>query len=193
MTFSDSNSIMKSTNKKIKGVIMPIIYYTYYTPVSNSIPTICDQEHDLGRKLLRNGLKRFYDIQLTSSELLSCIKIDQNGKPYLKDYPEIHFNISHCNELVVCVFHNASIGVDAELPGPFVKVLINKVLSEEEKKALQNKGITPQLEQEWFYRFWTLKEAYVKNSGTGLDVILTDFSFSFIEKKGIPIDRKSVV
>lgn len=160
---------------------MPVIYYTYYTPISHSIPAICDQEHALGRKLLAKGLKDLYDIQFSSEDLPSGIGAEENGKPYLIAYPGICFNISHCDGLVVCAFHNRPLGIDAELPDSFADVLINRVLSEQEKGFLQTAGTTLPLRQEWFYRLWTLKEAYVKKSGVGVDTDLTDFSFSFTE------------
>lgn len=158
---------------------MPNIYYSYYTPICNSIPAVAKQEHMLGRELLRKGLEHFYSLSFSPESLPSVLAALENGKPYLKGYPEIHFNISHCNGLAVCAFHNHPIGIDAEQPGYFPRVLINKALSAEEKSFLQAISASPVLEQEWFYRFWTLKEAYVKLSGTGLDVILTDFSFHF--------------
>ncbi len=158
---------------------MPKIYYSYYSPAGNSIPEVAFQEHMLGRKLLCKGLEHFYGLSFTLDALPSVLGIGENGKPFLKNFPQIHFNISHCNGLAACAFHSQPIGIDAEQPGYFPRVLIEKALSSEEKSFLQTLSASPALEQEWFYRFWTLKEAYVKRSGSGLDVVLTDFSFYF--------------
>lgn len=160
---------------------MPVIYYTFYTPVSDRIPDIAAQEHRLGRRLLAMGLDRLYNFSVAEKQIDSVLEIGLNGKPYLPDHPDIYFNISHCDGLVVCAFDSHPIGVDAELPGYFAEVLINRALSESEKGFLQRTGDTLPLRQEWFYRLWTLKEAYVKRSGQGVDTDLTKFSFSFDE------------
>lgn len=160
---------------------MPVIYYAYYTPVSHSIPAVSAQEHTLGRKLLIRGLEDLYRLKIPFEETDSILRIDPNGKPCLADYPDICFNISHCDGLAACGFHHRPIGIDAELPGYFPEVLIDRALSEQEKDFLRTAGTTLPLKQEWFYRLWTLKEAYVKKSGAGVDTDLTDFSFSFAE------------
>jgi hypothetical protein len=58
-------------------------------------------------------------------------------------------------------------------------VLINRILTDSEKNILISRSGTEPLRQEWFYRFWTLKEAYVKKTGIGVDTDLKAFSFSF--------------
>jgi len=158
---------------------MPTIYYHHYTPVSFSIPEICVQEHTLGRTLLLRGLSELYGIHLTETELEAELLAGKNGKPYLPAFPKIHFNISHCDGLAACAFDSDPVGIDVEMPGYFPEILIKKALAPEEKLFLQSAGSTEELRQEWFFRFWTLKEAYVKQTGTGVDVPLTDFSFTF--------------
>ena len=168
---------------------MPAIYYSYYTPISDSISDVNRQEHELGRTLLIQGIRDLFQIPLTRDEINTILTPDINGKPYLPDYPEICFNITHCNQLVACAFHNRPIGIYAECPGYFPEVLINRALSEREKCFLHSNGDDIPQKQEWFYRLWTLKEAYVKKIGIGVDTNLTDFSFSFINDK----DELSVI
>ena len=158
---------------------MPTIYYSYYTPFSDSVPAISKQEHALGRELLARGIQELFQLPLTCGEINAALKYDVNGKPYLPGHPEICFNITHCNQLVSCAFHNSPIGIDAENLGYFPEVLINRALSEKEKCFLQSKSTSISEREEWFYRLWTLKEAYVKKSGIGVDTDLTNFSFSF--------------
>ena len=38
----------------------------------------------------------------------------RRGKPFLKDYPHIHFNISHCSGMVACGFSSGPLGLDLE-------------------------------------------------------------------------------
>lgn len=163
---------------------MPIVCYTFYTPISHSPSAICQQEHTLGLRLLQNGLKHFYHIHLTLPEIESSLLRKKNGKPYLKDYPEIFFNISHCDGLAVCAFHTSPIGADCELPGSFAPILLEKILAPSEKELFHTYRTDPGREEEYFFRFWTLKEAYVKYSGIGVDTDLTAFSFSFHHTNG---------
>ena len=158
---------------------MPVIYYTYYTPVSERIPDVAAQEHRLGRRLLRLGLRELCRLAFREEELETLLRTDGNGKPYLSGHPEIFFNITHCSGLAACAFDVSPVGLDAELPGYFPEVLVGRALSEAEKSFLQRAGSTLSLRQEWFYRLWTLKEAYVKKSGCGVDTDLTKFSFFF--------------
>lgn len=168
---------------------MPVIYYSYYTPISNSISDISRQEHELGRTLLIQGILDLFQLSLTRTEVNTILKLDANGKPYLSNHPEICFNITHCDQLVACAFHSRPIGVDAEFPQYFPEILISRALSEKEKSFLHSKSTTISERQEWFYRLWTLKEAYVKQSGIGVDTDLTDFSFSFIDIE----DEQSII
>lgn len=158
---------------------MPVIYYSYYTPVSRSITAVSAQEHALGRKLLLLGLQDLYRLEPPMEGDVPLLDAGPGGKPVLAGHPDICFNISHCDGLAACAFHDRPIGVDAELPGYFPEILIRRALSEQEKGFLQAAGDTPARRQEWFYRLWTLKEAYVKKSGIGVDTDLTSFSFSF--------------
>ena len=38
----------------------------------------------------------------------------ENGKPYIKNYPDYHFNISHSNGAVAIAFSDYPVGVDIE-------------------------------------------------------------------------------
>lgn len=162
---------------------MPIIYCQNYTPVSDSIAEISAQEHQLGLTLLTQGLKNIYDISLSVRDLDKYLKRTDSGKPFLSLWPHIHFNISHCSGLAACVFDSRPVGLDVEMPGYFPEVLIDRALCPREKQYLDQPGISQSLLEEWFFRFWTLKEAYVKKTGTGVDVPLKDFSFTFTREQ----------
>lgn len=158
---------------------MPVIYYTYYTPVSDSVRTVEAQEHLLGRTLLLTGLKELYHILYSIDELEESLLISPEGKPYLAGLPGIHFNITHCHRLVACAFSCHPIGIDGELPGTFENTLIKKVFSPEEKHFFYQAAATAELRIQWFFKFWTLKEAYVKKTGTGISIPLTELTFTF--------------
>lgn len=171
---------------------MPLILFSYYKPISDSIPAIVKQEHDLGRRLLIQGLSRFYGKSFTREELEQLLREEENGKPFLKGFPQIHFNITHCTGFAACAFHDQPVGIDAELPGYFAPVLKGAVLSPEEQAALLRTGENQKLLEECFYRYWTLKEAYVKMTGTGVSVPLKDISFSFSPPPADPAPENDV-
>ena len=156
---------------------MPAIYYTYYEPIPGPAVANNRLEHALGRNLLRNGLEDLYHIRVSIDDLDAMLSEDDNGKPYLPDHRDIFFNITHCSSLVACAFDEAPIGIDAEKSGYFPEVLIKRALSDNEQNYLLSCSIDEAARQETFWRFWTLKEAYVKRSGIGVDTDLTAFSF----------------
>ena len=158
---------------------MPIILYSPYSPRSESPREIHLQEHQLGRKLLREGLSSFFRLNLDVEEIEHYLSFSEKGKPFLTAHPEIRFNISHCDGLVVCAFDVQDVGIDAELPGYFPEILISRVMTGPEKRILEEAAAGGKSRAEWFFRTWTLKEAYVKMTGTGVDTDLKSFSFSF--------------
>ena len=97
------------------------------------------------------------------------IKKAEHGKPYLADSPELAFNLSHsANSMVIAVGWNCQIGVDIEncKPRTSLAELVYKYFAEEET-AYWNKLPEAQ-KMTAFYRFWTRKEAFVKATGRGI-------------------------
>lgn len=86
-----------------------------------------------------------------------------HGKPYLKDYPNIYFNFSHCSRCVVCAVSKNDIGVDIETIDEKRMFYSSDVFSPKELEFI----VSPQKEDE-FFRLWVLKEATVKCTGIGL-------------------------
>jgi 4'-phosphopantetheinyl transferase len=93
----------------------------------------------------------------------------EHGKPYLADYPDLAFNLSHtANKMVVAIAYNCDLGVDIEVckTRTNLAALVDKCFAEEEKNYWQQ---LPESEQILaFYRFWTRKEAFVKAIGRGV-------------------------
>jgi len=89
----------------------------------------------------------------------------ENGKPFLKEFSHIHFNLSHCKNAVICAIGDSPIGCDVEeIFDSLDTDLCNYVFNEEEILAI-NSAENPNAE---FSRFWTMKEAYLKLTGEGL-------------------------
>lgn len=125
------------------------------------------KEHRIGRMLLRDGLKKWYGLDLTEEELEESLVKDPYGKPRFREWDSIHFNISHCDGIVVCAFSEKEIGIDVEKIQDFTEAMAKKILTEKEQKILQKYAADPKEQNRRFYRFWTLKESYLKWKGRG--------------------------
>ncbi|WP_313075050.1 4'-phosphopantetheinyl transferase family protein [Lacrimispora sp.] len=137
-------------------------------------------EHELGKKLLFSGLKETYG--LTEKELDSLsFAAGVHGKPYLKDFPHIHYNVSHTDGMVICGFSDEEIGVDVERIRPFHDGILRKVMSDAERDFLESLEIKER--PEYFFRIWTLKESYGKAVGCGIAMSLSAVSFTLRDKE----------
>lgn len=86
------------------------------------------------------------------------------GKPYLADYSDIYFNISHCPKGCVCAVSDKEIGVDIQDIRPFSWDIARRVFCENELKILEFTDDKAKL----FTRIWTMKESYLKMTGEGI-------------------------
>lgn len=110
--------------------------------------------------LLRDALRITYGIE---GDLL--IERDAYGKPYLRDYPSVHFNLSHCDCAAACVVDVVPVGIDVEVIAPLDWGTVRAVLSDAEIIRVRE-AEEPEVE---FAVLWTRKEALVKMRGTGIN------------------------
>lgn len=95
------------------------------------------------------------------------IAFGEYGKPYLADYPQIRFSLSHSGSMVMCGVANSPIGCDIQcLPShpEHNDSVAKRFFTPNEQRRIAS-SITPERE---FVRLWTLKESYVKYLGTGI-------------------------
>ncbi len=87
------------------------------------------------------------------------------GKPYLKNHPTIHFNMSHCPRGILCVVDDQEVGCDIEeIANHLDEDLYRHCFSASEIEDI----LSAQSPNERFTVWWTRKEAYIKLTGTGL-------------------------
>lgn len=95
-------------------------------------------------------------------------------KPYLKESPEIFFNLSHSGTIAMAVFGDRELGCDVERVGKPDLRVAQRFFAPEETKVLEK--IQEEKEQAlMFYRFWTLKESFLKVTGKGIRMPLQEF------------------
>ena len=92
-----------------------------------------------------------------------------HGKPYVKDKPDIHFNLSHSGDYVLAAFGPAELGCDIQMIGEAHRNdrIAARFFTEAEQKALAE-GVD-------FYCIWARKESYIKCIGDGMACDLRSF------------------
>ncbi|MGH1145177.1 4'-phosphopantetheinyl transferase superfamily protein [Bacillus pseudomycoides] len=115
---------------------------------------------------------------------------NKHRKPFVKNFSDFHFNISHSGEWVVCITANSNVGIDIEKISEIdARKLAQEFFSEEEFHDLSNINSDEQIS--YFFDLWTLKESYIKTIGKGLYIPLNSFSIkkeaqNSISYKNIP-------
>ncbi len=83
------------------------------------------------------------------------------GKPFLPDYPEFFFSLSHSGERAMCAVADRPVGCDVQqhedLPG-----------SANGRKSIADRYYSDSEKERNFYDVWALKESYLKAIGSGL-------------------------
>lgn len=96
------------------------------------------------------------------------------GKPFLKNYPKVYFNLSHSGERVMCVISSQKIGCDVEKISTIDLKIAERFFHDVEYNYL--KSMSDEQLQNEFYRIWTMKESYVKAVGRGFYMPINSFS-----------------
>lgn len=140
------------------------------------------READRRRYLLTRGLARAVLADYTGQTPTALsFAVQAFGKPVLRAAadatPPPHFNLSHTRGLVVlAVCREAEVGVDVEAIDRTLDPLrlAARHFSPSERDALA--ASTDAQRHERFFETWTLKEAYAKALGQGLNLDLQSFS-----------------
>ena len=94
--------------------------------------------------------------------------VGEHGKPAFANCPQLHFSISHSGTLVACAIASRPVGVDVQTIVAEVRPsLVNYIMSEQEIEQLDSLA-SEDAKKMLFTQLWTLKECYVKATGTGL-------------------------
>lgn len=120
---------------------------------------------------VQNGLAYVLLVKLLCDECgdivlknLPEFSYNEHEKPFLKNYPEWFFNISHCQTAVAVALADSPIGIDIEDVTRYKNNVATYVSNDLELKKI-NEDAHP---EEVFIRLWTQKEAVFKYNGTGI-------------------------
>lgn len=136
-------------------------------------------QHALARRLLYCGLKREY--RIGGEPAISKAPL---GKPFLEEYPGIHFNYSHCRYGILCGISSMEIGVDIERRIPWKGSLARRICHPGELELL-SRAEDP---EKMLTAIWTAKESYLKYLGTGIRRDLREIDLSGAVAHGEQVD-----
>jgi 4'-phosphopantetheinyl transferase len=108
---------------------------------------------------------------------------DRQGKPRLQPNdcaPPIRFNLSHSYQVaVIAVSLDREIGVDVELVRSDIPIDKIAEMFFSPREFAEYRDLATDQRRECFFRWWSLKEAYLKALGAGLLIPLESFDVSF--------------
>lgn len=105
-----------------------------------------------------------------------AIAIDERGKPFLPDRPELRFNLSHAGEVALyAVALDRPVGVDVERVRAIDHTAVaRRFFTTDESAALET--IPAPARAAAFFACWARKEAYLKATGGGVASGLASFA-----------------
>lgn len=130
----------------------------------------------VSRVLLRWSLSWYYPRKHPAEWRFSTGKY---GKPYLvaDQLPDVEFNLTHSGDIVLCALTRAgAVGIDIETTR-FMKDIdgvVERFFALEEKHFLSSLNNSDKAHA--FFRLWTVKEAYVKAIGAGMQISFDSFA-----------------
>ena len=118
------------------------------------------------------------------------VRYGGNGKPYLAEYEDVFFSLSHSGVYAAAAFYHAEIGMDIQKISEVSDFLIKKVATDSEYNDLmclnaENKKIQ-------FARLWAMKESCIKYLGTGLSLAPQRLEITFSDTPTIRKDGKTM-
>ncbi|WP_432628314.1 4'-phosphopantetheinyl transferase family protein [Brotaphodocola sp.] len=129
--------------------------------------------------LLDHALMRFGRREKTEK-----MGISEHGKPMLLSCPELFFNLSHSGDFVMSVISDRPCGCDVEEVRQAAAGVSRRFFCEEECREIFSCPEGKERDR-MFTCFWTMKESYVKMTGTGLTIPLDSFRILLPQKMGM--------
>lgn len=129
---------------------------------------------DALRCVIADALLR-YAVSQTPGITFCIPEYTAEGKPYLKESTQFHYNLSHSGNWVVIAFGENEVGVDIEQIRTDIGIesIAQQFFTREEQEYI---FYDPTLASQHFFQVWTGKESYLKFLGTGLKQPLYSFS-----------------
>ena len=98
----------------------------------------------------------------------------KNGKPYLRNHADIFFNLSHSGDYVMCAISDSEVGCDIQKTDKADIKLAERFFTDREYHVIADLP-AEKAREHMFYRYWTLKESFMKATGLGMQLPLDAF------------------
>ena len=151
-----------------------------------------EEQHRCAWELLQYACQKEYGI--CSLEELEILKTEY-GKPYSRAYPDLHFNLSHCQSGCACVLAENPVGIDIERKFTVRDAFVRRICTDKEQQVMRE--LSSEEQQLMIQVLWSMKESAVKQNGRGLGYGVERLDFSeqlalYLEKipdgkNGVPI------
>lgn len=106
-------------------------------------------------------------------------KIEKYGKAYISNFENIYFNLSHSGKMVLCAISDREVGADIEYIDHEIDLNIAKhYFYNKEYESIMNS----QNPADEFFKYWVLKESYMKYTGLGMNLKLDSFEIKIEDK-----------
>ncbi|MBO5113265.1 MAG: 4'-phosphopantetheinyl transferase superfamily protein [Lachnospiraceae bacterium] len=149
--------------------------------------------------LLQVGVKRYLkENRVGSAESMKTFaeavlplryRYTDQGKPYLADYPDLYFNLSHSGNVAVCAVADCEVGMDVQVYGKGREAVAKRFFTGQEQEMLQRAKEEGRFE-EVFFSLWSIKESYLKYTGLGMKMGLDSFDIDFDSQRIIGLSDK---
>jgi len=173
----------------------------FYTPVSSDpevsercVTVLSDVERKRSERFVTKELKNHFEqrrafrrycgtLALGPKSSLSQITFAEtlNGRPYLRDRPDLWFSFSSCRSGFIGAWsatHGLGVDLEDRPVEPEVTDLAQMYFTESEARTVREGG-PARLRR--FLQLWSLKEAALKSIGAGLPFGLAEFEFEIEE------------
>lgn len=157
----------------IEALNSDAVFDSLYNSLSEERKAKADRLKTKRDKLLSVGAGALLQKALFLEGIEKCEVITaENGKPFLKNHPEIFFNLSHSENMIMCAVSDCEVGCDIEKIKETTNNIAKRYFTDIENKEIASAS----KRDEMFFRIWTLKESYMKALGLGFALSLGDFS-----------------
>ena len=130
-------------------------------------------------------------IKLLFEENITEIEFETQkyGKTYISSHENIYFNLSHSGKIVLCAISDMEVGVDVEYIDREIDLNIAKhfFYNGEYESIMNCKNSS-----EEFFKYWVLKESYMKYTGLGMNLKLDSFEIIIEDKIRLKNDNKNL-
>lgn len=128
-----------------------------------------DKKRSLAAAIALNAALKEYGLE----ERMMEYELGKQGKPYFRNYPEIHFSLSHSGDYAICSIGAHEVGNDIERVRSGKEKVTQRFFAKEELDWIFD---APNDIDNRIFRIWTMKESFLKVTGHGISLPLNNFA-----------------